>query len=40
MREIFERGGGEADARAICGQAGEHVAVVMRLLLSDCWGKL
>jgi len=40
MREIFERGGGEAEARAICGQAGEHVTVVIRLLLSDCGGKL
>jgi hypothetical protein len=40
VREIFERGGGEANARAGCGQVGELVAVVIRLLLSDCWEKL
>jgi len=38
VREIFERGGGEADARAGCGQASELVAMVIRLLLSDCRG--
>jgi hypothetical protein len=40
VREIFERGGGQADARAGSGQAGELVVVVMRLVLSDCRGKL